>query len=93
LHSNTGGFTAFWADQHHVRDIDLSLELDAARVEVATGLRLHLLLMLGANVHTQDDNTAFIQEHIDYFTALALVFQAAANDFDSIAFTNLDSHT
>src|SRR5690349_476427 len=50
LDSHTGRFTAFRTDQHHVRDIDRSLELDAARVNVATGLRLHLLLVLGADI-------------------------------------------
>src|SRR5262245_37852344 len=34
LHGNTRRLTAFRADQHHVRDIDLSFELDAARVNV-----------------------------------------------------------
>src|SRR6185503_8597101 len=52
LNSNTSGLTTFWANQHHVRDINRRFELDAARIEVATGLCLHLFLMFGADVYT-----------------------------------------
>jgi hypothetical protein len=49
--------------------------------------------MLGANIDTLNDNAAIIQKHVDYLTALAFIFQAPTNDFDGIAFTNLDFHT
>jgi hypothetical protein len=35
LNPYTGWFAALGADQHHIRNIDRSLELDAARVDVA----------------------------------------------------------
>src|SRR5512140_2298148 len=47
LNGNTGWLTALRANQHHVRDVDLAFELDSARVDVTTGLGLHLFLMLG----------------------------------------------
>src|SRR5512147_3674 len=40
LNRNTSRLTALRADQHHVRNVDLSLELDTPRVDVATGLGL-----------------------------------------------------
>src|SRR5215207_6997446 len=93
LNCNTCRLTAFRAYEHHIRDVDRSFELDPARINIATCLGLHLLLMLGANIHTLDNNTTILQQHIDDFPALAFIFQAATNDFDGIAFTNLDSHT
>src|SRR5512138_286690 len=92
LNFHAGRLAALWTDQHHIRNIDLAFELDAARVDVTTSLGLDLFLVLGANVHTLNNHAALIQEHIDDFSALALVFQAATNDFDGIAFANLDSH-
>jgi hypothetical protein len=93
LYRHTGRLTAFWAHQHYVRDVDRTLELDAAWVNVTTGLGLDLLLMFGANVHTLHYDAAVIQQHVVHFTAIAFILQAADNDFDSIAFTNLDSHS
>src|SRR5689334_463440 len=93
LNRHTRGFTTFRADQHDIGDVDRAFELNSARVNVATGLGLHLLLMLGANIDTLDNNAAIVQKHVDDFTALAFIFQAATNDFYGIAFTNLDSHT
>jgi hypothetical protein len=49
--------------------------------------------MLGANIDTLHNNAAILQQHIDHFTALAFVFEAATNDFYGIAFTDLDFHT
>src|SRR5512132_515780 len=49
LNGNTCWLTAFRADQHHVRDIDLAFELDAAWINVTPSLGLDLLLMFGAN--------------------------------------------
>jgi hypothetical protein len=60
LYGNARRFTALRADQHHVRDIDRALELDTTRVDIATGLRLHLLLVLGANIHALYDYAAIL---------------------------------
>jgi hypothetical protein len=93
LHGNAGWLTALRADQHYIRNVDCSLELDAAGVDIATGLGLDLFLVLGADVHTLDYNTAVIKENIDHLTALAFIFEAAADDFNSVAFANLYFHT
>jgi len=93
LHSNAGRLTALRANQHDIREVNRSLELDAARVDVATGLGLDLFLMLGANVHTLDYHTAVVNKNIDYLTALAFIFEAATDHFDSVAFANLYFHT
>ena len=61
LHGDACWFTAFRADEHHVRDIDRSLKLDAPRVDVATSLRLHLFLVLGANIYTLHHNAAVFE--------------------------------
>src|SRR5215216_3374132 len=37
LHGHTRRFTAFRTNEHHIRNIDGSFELDAARVDVTTG--------------------------------------------------------
>src|SRR6266498_579862 len=50
--------TTFRTYQHHVRDVDCRLELNPARINVATGRGLYLLLMLSANVHTLDNHAA-----------------------------------
>jgi hypothetical protein len=51
-----------------------------------------LTLVLGTNIHTLDDDTALIREDVDNLTALTFILEATADDFNSIAFSNLDSH-
>jgi hypothetical protein len=92
LHGNAGRLTALRANQHDIRDVNRSFELDAARVDVAAGLGLDLFLMLGADVHTLAYNTAVINKNIDHFTALAFIFEAATDDFNGVAFANLYFH-
>src|SRR5512138_1502727 len=92
LNFDAGRLATLRANQHHIRDIDRSLELAAARVDIMTGLGVYLFLMLGADVDTLHYKAAVFQQHVDHLSALAFVFQAATNDFDGIAFTNLDSH-
>jgi hypothetical protein len=60
LNGHTGRLTTFRTYQHDVGDVDRSFELDTARVNVATGLSLHLFLMLGANIDTLNDKAAVI---------------------------------
>src|SRR5215211_7833949 len=61
LHSHTSWIAAFWTDQHHIRDINWCLELDATRINITPSLSLYLLLMLGANVHTLHNHAAVFQ--------------------------------
>jgi hypothetical protein len=93
LHGNAGWLTTLRADQHDIGDVHCSLELDATGVDITAGLSLDLFLVLGANVHTLDYNAAVIKQNIDHFTTLAFIFEAATDDFHSVAFANLYFHT
>jgi hypothetical protein len=55
-------------------------------------LRLHLALVFLTQIHTLDDNPVIVWQDPDHFTALAFIFKAATNNFNSITFTNLYSH-
>jgi hypothetical protein len=91
LDTNTGRFTALWAYQHNVRDVERGLKLDAARVNRAT-LSLNLTLVFGMNVHALHNHPVLIRQNLDHFAALTLFFDFSADDFNGIAFTDLDSH-
>ena len=65
---------------------------DLARVHLAVS-SLHLLLMLGANVHTLYNHASVIENNVDDFAAFAFVFKAAADYFYCIAFSNLYFHS
>src|SRR6266542_3101454 len=60
LDGNTCRLIAFRAYQHHIRDINGSLELDSTGVDIATRLSLHLLLVLGADIYTLDNHTTIL---------------------------------
>ena len=59
--AHPGRFVALRADQHDIRNRDGSLELDPARVDIASCLGLDLALVLGADVDTLDHDPAFIR--------------------------------
>src|SRR5512140_2862871 len=92
LNGNPGSFTTLRADQHHVRDVDRTFELNAAGVDLPSSLRLHLFLVLGTDVDTLDHDATLFSEDVDDLTSLAFILQAAADDFHSVAFMYLHSH-
>jgi len=93
LNTNAYGFTAFRADQHHIRNVDRGFELNAARIHLAAILQLLLLLVLGADIHARHHYAVIIGHHIDDLATFAFVFEAATDYFDGIAFTDLYFHT
>src|SRR5271157_3707922 len=93
LNSNAYRLIAFRANQHHIRDINRPFKLNPARIDISSCLGLHLALMLGADAYALYHYAVFPHHHIDDFTALAFVLDAAADDFHSIAFTDLHSHS
>jgi hypothetical protein len=92
LNANACRFITLRADQHHIRDVDRSLELDTTGIDLAAALRLHLALVLDVDVHTLYHYAIGVRQHIDDLAALAFVFEAAADNFDGIAFADLYSH-
>src|SRR5271157_3961140 len=93
LNSNAYRLIAFRADQHHIRNINRPFKLNSARIDISSCLGLYLALMLGVNTNTLHHHTVFFHHHIDDFAALAFVFEAPADDFHSIAFTDFHSHS
>jgi hypothetical protein len=53
---------------------------------------LDLALVLGVDVDTLHHNAVFVGKDIDHLAALALVFEAAADDLYRVTFTDLYSH-
>jgi hypothetical protein len=49
--------------------------------------------VFGAQVDALNHDPVFIRQDIDDLAALFLIFQATADDYNCIAFTNLDFHT
>src|SRR5208337_2970809 len=93
LNSNPYRLIAFRANQHHIRDINRPFKLNATGIDISASLRLNLALVLGTNAYTLHHHTVLFHHHIDDFTAFAFVFEAAADNFHSIAFTDLHSHS
>src|ERR1700690_4210796 len=93
LNTNAHSLAALRANQHHIRNINRPFKLNAARIDLASGLCLHLTLMFGMNTDALHHYAAFFHHHIDDFTALAFVFEAAADHFHSIPFTDFHSHS
>jgi hypothetical protein len=91
LYTNAARFIALWANQHDIRDIKRSFELDPTRVN-RSSLRLDLSLVLSMDVYTLHNHPVFVWQDLNYFTALALFFNFPANYFNGITLTNLDSH-
>jgi hypothetical protein len=65
LNADAGRLTAFRADKHYIRDVNRPFKLDSARVHIATCLRLHLLLMFDANIHTLHNHAAIIKNNVN----------------------------
>jgi hypothetical protein len=93
LHIDACRFATLWTDQHHIRDVHFSLELDATWIDLPTGLSLNLTLVFGADVDTLYHYATLIRQDVDHFAAFAFVFKAPTDYFYSVAFANFDSHT
>jgi hypothetical protein len=91
LHTDTRGFVALGANQHHIRNIDRAFKFNNAWGKT-TALRLNLALMLFAHVDALHSDTPTLGHHFDYFTTPAFILVTAADDFNSIAFFNLYFH-
>jgi hypothetical protein len=92
LNTDAGRLTAFRANQHHIRDVDRSFKLDTARVHLAIS-GLHLFLVLGADIYALYNHAAVINNHINNLATFAFIFEAAADHFHCIAFSNLYFHS
>ena len=75
--------TALRADQHHVRNIEWSLELDTTRTNRAA-LSLHLALMLGMHVDALYYHPVLVRQNLDHFATFALVIEFPADNFNGI---------
>jgi hypothetical protein len=93
LHIDACGLPTLRTNQHHVRDMDLSFELDAARVDLPACLRLDLFLVFGTDIDSLYHHAILIWQDIDHFAAFSFILEASTDHFDSVAFANLDSHT
>jgi hypothetical protein len=93
LDINARWLSALRTNQHDVRNVELSLELNATGIDLASCLGLDLLLVFDANIDTLHDYTALVRQNVNHFTALSFIFEAPADNFNSIAFANLNSHS
>jgi hypothetical protein len=73
--------------------MDLALKLDATGIYLPACLGLNLALVFGTDIDTLHHHAILIRQDIDHFAAFAFVFEAPTDDFYSVAFANLDSHT
>jgi hypothetical protein len=93
LYVNACRLSALRANQHDIRDIQLTLELDTTRIDLHACLGLNLTLVLGTDIDTLHHDTSLIRQNVDHFAAFPFILEASADYFYSIAFTNLDFHT
>jgi hypothetical protein len=91
LYTNATRFITLWANQHDIRDVEWCFKLDPTRVNCSS-LGLDLALVLGMDIYTLHYHPVLIWQDFNNFTALAFFFNLAANNFNGIALTNLDSH-
>jgi hypothetical protein len=71
----------------------LALELDAARIDLASCLSLDLALMLDADIDTLHNYTIFIRQNVNHFATFSFILEASIDNFNGIAFANLNSHS
>jgi hypothetical protein len=92
LNAYPGGFVALRANQHHVRNMDRTFELDDPWRKRPPTLGLYLALVFFAHINTLDNHTTLIWQYLDHFASLAFIFEATTDDFNRIAFFNFYLH-
>jgi len=83
--AHAGSLITRWAHQHYIRDVDRGFKLDNTRSH-ASALSLILTLMFLADIDTLNGNASLSGIYLNHLAAFALIFGAATDDFNSIAF-------
>jgi hypothetical protein len=91
LYTHADGFTTLGAHQHNVRDVKRGFELDSTGV-YRSALSLYLFLVLGMDIQALDNQSSFIWQDFNHFTALTFFFELPADYFNGITFSDLDFH-
>jgi hypothetical protein len=91
LDASPGRLVAFGADQHDIRDIQRTFELDDPGRDAAT-LGLHLPLMLFTHVYALNNHSMVFRVNPDHLTALSFIFFFPRDYFNNIAFFYLNFH-
>jgi len=91
LQTYTCCLTTLWADQHHIRYINGSFELNDPRIH-GTPLSLDLALVLLSKIDSLNYNTMHIRDYLYNFTAFSFILKTATYDLYRITFSYLSFH-